>query len=74
MKNGDIMDMMKVPLEKDKTEYYFNAYDNTSLYSPLQNILYVTEVGIGILLNLPPVFIAMLGRLFNSYCCYYYLF
>ena len=67
-KYRDIKDMQKIKLNKDnKVQYGKDSknYDNTALYSPIQYFPHVIGFIIGILLNLSPMLIGILGRLFN---------
>ena len=69
IKYKDIKKMQKIKLNKEQTRQYgdlwTNSYNNTALYSPIQYLPQVIGFMIGKILNLGPLLIGMLGRLFN---------
>ncbi|MEG0283047.1 MAG: DUF2142 domain-containing protein [Clostridia bacterium] len=65
IKYNDSLDMMKIPLNKDKTKVYENRYPSAAIYSPIQYLPQVIGMKIGIILNLSPYAIGMLGRIFG---------
>ena len=69
IKYRDIKKMKKIKLKKDSTKQYgdlwTNSYNNTALYSPIQYLPQVIGFMIGKIFNLGPLFIGILGRIFN---------
>ena len=69
IKYKHIKGMNEIDLNKDeKSQYgdlFTNSYNNTALYSPIQYLPQVIGFMIGKVLNLKPLYIGMLGRIFN---------
>ncbi len=67
-KYRDIKTMNNIKLDKKNVVQYgkdSKNYDNTALYSPIQYFPHVIGFFIGIVLNLSPLMIGLLGRIFN---------
>lgn len=54
---------LQIKLEKSNT--MFTGYSNTALYSPAAYLAQSSGIAIGNLLNLPPLLLVYLGRIFN---------
>ena len=70
VKYHDVSDMMSIPLDEDDRVLYTSDdlqkfYANTSLYSPISYFPQVIGVSLGKVFNLGPLYLGMLGRLFN---------
>ena len=63
-RNNYQKELDNITLKKDNTEIFY-AFSNTSLYSFVNYIPQAVGIKIGDILNLPIIFIAMLGRLTN---------
>lgn len=60
---GAIKESLKIPLDKDSVEWH--GFSSSAIYSPVSYLPQAIGIGLGSLLNLPPILLLYLGRLFG---------